>query len=254
MKRTRDLIGQRFGRLLVVDETKPLREHCGRYWECVCDCGKHIVKREKNLIQGNTRSCGCLFIETHQTHRTHGMSKTNIYRRWLGMKARCKRDSHYKDVNICPEWDDFLTFHSWAMNNGYSKDLTLDRIDPYGDYEPSNCRWVDMKTQSNNRRNNSYYTVDGVTHTLSEWVELYNYDIKTVLHRLQSGMSMKEALMKPINNSPKRVVWVETGQEYKSIRECSRDTGIDHTLISDCAKGKRENTHGYHFRFKGEIT
>lgn len=247
------LVGMRFRRLLVIRETEPLKKHKGRYWECRCDCGNYVIKNSKYLSQGDKQSCGCLNAEIRQKiNATHEMSNTDIYKRWKGMLKRCKYNKYYTDVEVCPEWNDFDNFYEWAMKNGYEKNLTIDRINPYGNYEPSNCRWVDMKVQSNNKRNNSYYTVDGETHTLTEWIEMYGLDIKTVLYRLKKGMSMKEALTEPLKNRPKKVIWIEGNKEYKSIRECAMDVGVSHTMVSGCMSGRFESVRGYHFKYAGD--
>lgn len=96
------------------------------------------------------------------------------------MKQRCcgynaKSYKHYggRGITVCEEWrNSFEAFYEWAMANGYSDSLTLDRIDVNGNYEPSNCRWATMKEQNNNKRNNRNITYKGETHTLAQWIEI----------------------------------------------------------------------------------
>ncbi len=241
-----DITGQRFGKLLVIKNSDYRTENKGSWWECKCDCGNTVIKSRRSLVEGHAMSCGC--VKTKRKLKTHGMTQTAIYQRWNGMKKRCRNDKHYKDVNICPEWNDFMNFYKWAMENGFSEDLTLDRIDPYGDYEPSNCRWVNMKVQSNNKRNNTYITIDEVKHTLQEWSEIRGIDVKTIIYRLKKGMSPKDAVMMSAKNQPVRVIWVETGMIFDSINECSREVGVSHTMVRSCLRGKAENVRGYHFK------
>ena len=95
-----------------------------------------------------------------KVRKNHGMSKTRLYNIWGLMKDRCinKKSSHYKwyggrNIKICDDWkNNFMSFYCWAIENGYSEHLTLDRINNDGDYCPDNCRWVDMKEQCKNRR------------------------------------------------------------------------------------------------------
>ena len=111
------------------------------------------------------------------------------------MKARCynrKSIEQYKNyggrgIIICDEWlgdNGFINFHNWAMQNGYSDDLTIDRIDVDGNYEPDNCRWVSRKIQSLNRRNTLFITYNGKTKPLIQWCEEYNMDYKCVWKRV----------------------------------------------------------------------
>ena len=164
MKRL-NLIGQCFGRLTVIEKGEETSSGQSM-WICKCECGKKTKPIfGANLTRGHTKSCGCLRTK-------HNKHNTRLYEVWRGMKKRCycTSDQAYKNyggrgISVCEEWrDNFQAFYGWAMANGYNPsakqgECTLDRIDVNGNYEPSNCRWVTMKVQQNNRRNNKKESV-----------------------------------------------------------------------------------------------
>jgi len=126
---------------------------------------------------------------------THGKSRTRLYRIWCHMKDRCccKDDIEFKSyggrgIKICNEWlNDFQTFYDWAMANGYSKDLSIDRKENNGNYEPSNCRWATQLQQANNTRQNVLITYNGQTQTMSQWARESNINLGTLCRRYHRG-------------------------------------------------------------------
>ena len=185
-----DLTGQKFGLLTVVGLADT--ETRKTYWVCRCDCGNMKTVRSDSLLCGAIKSCGCLKkkqdkVNLVKNHR-HKMSGTRIYLEWQGMKARCynKSDARYADwggrgITVCDQWkNSFEAFYEWAMENGYQKELSIDRIDNNGNYCPENCRWATQKEQSRNRRSNVNITIGNSTRTLTEWCEIFHVDYANV--------------------------------------------------------------------------
>ena len=173
MGRLIDLTGQRFGHITVLERATNHICAGGQHktaWICICDCGKEIVATSGNLRNGHHISCGCLAAERMSVigqNGTHRESRSRLYRVWSGMKNRClnPKATKYeiyggKGVKVCPEWlQSFENFRDWAMANGYTDNLTIDRIDGNGNYEPSNCRWTSYSEQNKNR--NKWYWSKG---------------------------------------------------------------------------------------------
>lgn len=206
-----DLTGQKFGRLTVIRRSGTI--HGQASWLCKCECGNEKIVRGYCLRNSETKSCGCLAAELASSRlKTHGKTKTRLFKIWSGMKERCYREYHKsypqyggRGIGICEEWrDDFSKFYEWAINNGYSDNLTIDRIDVDGDYEPSNCRWATAKEQGNNRSTNRLIAIDGRTQTLAEWALEYNIIPETIGRRLKRGMDAKSAVTMPLNQSTRR--------------------------------------------------
>lgn len=205
----KDISGQRFGRLVAIKPTD-VRKGKGTdvFWLCNCDCGNKTLARCTDLVSGHTKSCGCLLQEVYDNPATttHGMSKTRLYNTWCCMKARCenKNNTSYdiyggKGVSVCDEWrTDFLNFYNWAYENGYNDDLSIDRIDGDGNYEPNNCRWATAKEQANNICTNRMITVDGVEHTSSEWSDITGFKANTIRERLERGWTEYDAVNRPL--------------------------------------------------------
>lgn len=154
-----NLSGKVFGRLTVLRRAEPVNKRT--LWICKCKCGNEVIVEAYNLKTNHTQSCGCYQREsTSIANTTHGKRKTRLYRIWNDMKNRCYRKiyhafHHYggRGITICDEWlHDFQAFYDWAMANGYRDDLSIDRIDANGNYDPSNCRWVTMAEQNKNKR------------------------------------------------------------------------------------------------------
>ena len=189
-----DLTGQRFNHLLVLERVPNDKK---TIWKCQCDCGK-IVNVWAQSLKNGQKSCGCMTKQILSEYRTtHGGSHTKLFEIWRNMKDRCYREKHKsypqyggRGIKVCDEWkNDFSAFQKWAFENGYDENAefmkcTIDRIDVNGNYEPDNCRWVDMKTQCNNRTNSRKLTYNNETHTISEWSEITGLPFDVIHSRL----------------------------------------------------------------------
>lgn len=206
--RTEDLTGMRFGRLTVVSRAENIGNASS--WNCICDCKRTKVVRGYSIKNGDTKSCGCLHKEiVSETSKIHGNCR--LYRIWLGIKRRCEysKDVGYnlyggRGISVCKEWrDSYISFMDWALENGYKDNLTIDRIDVNGNYEPSNCRWATVAEQQNNRRDNVLITYNGETLTASEWSRKTGIKIETLTWRKRKGWSDKDCIETPVKTKTK---------------------------------------------------
>lgn len=203
MAKAIDLTGKRFGRLTVIERYNKKTPYV--LWRCKCDCGKESIVRAGSLIRGVSKSCGCLVAETNKKRSTkHGGYGTRLYRIWDDMKSRCRNPKaisypNYggKGISLCEEWNDFAVFREWAMTHGYKDKLTIDRIDINKNYEPNNCRWVDMVTQNNNKSSNFFITYDGRKMSLSMWAKELHISYNMLLKRIRRGWTFEKAINTP---------------------------------------------------------
>ncbi len=212
MKRI-NLISKKFGRLTVLYKVG-VKKNRDAQWFCACECGKTIVASQSNLIRAKTKSCGCLRDEmTRARTMTHGKSKTRLYNTWTHMRQRCEKprchdypDYGGRGISVCSEWtNSFEAFWDWAIDHGYDNNLSLDRIDVDGNYEPSNCRWATIATQNNNLRRNRKLTYNGVTRTMSEWAKHLGISYTTLKSRIvREHWAPDRALTEPVHKQSAR--------------------------------------------------
>ena len=154
-----DMTGQRFGLLTVLRPSEKRLHPRIKTWECICDCGKHHLVLGDSLRRGATRSCGCLRDRrAHETHTTHGLSYSRVYKIRSNMLARCYNPhatgyAYYggKGITVCAEWlRSPKAFYDWAMSHGYKPGLTIDRKNGAKNYTPSNCHWATRAEQMRN--------------------------------------------------------------------------------------------------------
>ena len=157
------LEGRRFGKLVVLSRAeRPAHFKQKRlYWLCQCDCGNTTIVSGSNLVTNGTVSCGCGRRESKA--KTHGFAShkkyDKLYHTWNGIKYRCynPKSKDFKNygqrgIRMCEEWlRDFMAFRNWALENGFAENLTIDRIEVDGNYEPSNCRWITVAEQNRNK-------------------------------------------------------------------------------------------------------
>lgn len=207
-----DRIGERFGRLIIVEEKEPKLykpRTYARIFLCKCDCGNMVVASYTNLKAGNVRSCGCLKKDCGKgilSNESQNQDKLRLHMIWKSMKNRCSANSgkHYKNyklrgISVCEEWkNDFNTFYEWAINNGYYPTLSIDRIDGTKGYSPDNCRWATAKMQANNIRTNVIITYNGESHTIPEWSQITNIPSYVIRNRRNYGWNVERILTTPV--------------------------------------------------------
>lgn len=203
-----DSAGKKYGRLTAI-RPNGKNKHGNVKWLCKCDCGNYTTVLGTKLRNGKTQSCGCLLREYNEAHcKKHPRRSDPLYAVWRAMRERCDNpnDPAYKNyggrgIALSDEWHDFTAFRSWAMNNGYERGLTLDRINNDGDYSASNCRWVTRVVNNNNKRNNTTWEYNGRTQTISQWAKEIGINQGTLWWRIRNWDDPKKILTSPVNKN-----------------------------------------------------
>lgn len=212
-----NLVGKRFGKLVVIERAENRQFPCGASvvcWKCRCDCGNIVTVCGSGLRNG-TKSCGCAKnkygVESH--FFKHGECQTRLYKTWEGMRKRCK--SKYgkdypqyagKGIKVCDEWNGengYENFKEWAYANGYDEskgglECSIDRIDNNKGYSPENCRWATAEEQANNRNTSRTLTYNGETHAIAEWARKLNAPYGRIQSRVYLGWTPREIIETPM--------------------------------------------------------
>lgn len=237
-----DLSGQRFNRWLVVR-----RSDRTRHWVCSCDCGTVRDVFVGNLRQGYSQSCGCLKDErTRIRNRTHGLSASREYKIWAGMKKRCYdpscksfEDYGKRGIAVCARWQgSFENFYA-DMGPRPSRRHSIERVNNDGPYSPDNCRWATQREQVNNTRRNHFIEWNGERLTLAQWAERAGIRPHALLHRLDRGWPLEQALRTgQLTDTTRRFHSTLTmSGETRCIAEWARITGIPDGTIRARIRG-----------------
>lgn len=262
-----NMIYKKFGKLTVLEELPERTKDNRKIYKCICECGNIVNAVGVRLRNGTTQSCGCLL---KYNGMTHGKSNTRIYKVYRGMLDRCYCKTHkdYKDygkrgIIVCQEWlDDFMNFYKWAMNHKYNDNLTIDRINVNGNYEPSNCRWVTNKEQQNNKRSSVYLTYQGKTQTMTQWSNELGINYGTIKSRKKYGWSDKECLFGK-NKSKQQIIYKydyitnKIIDSYDSIKSAADNNEITENGVRYQLKRNiffNDRGHGYYFGYSPKRT
>jgi len=199
-----NLLGQTFNRLTVVEEIGR-KQKSEVLWLCECECGEKAEATTNQLRAGKVQSCGCLRVDEgrkaglkalrHGHGKDTGRSPT--YNSWQSMKDRCLNQrracsEYYRDVSVCDRW---MAFENFLADMGERPEgKTLDRIDPFGNYEPENCRWATTSEQNKNTRTTVRVSVDGEEMTVSDLAEMSGLPYTTIHYRVHAGWSPDKIL------------------------------------------------------------
>ena len=244
-----DLINKKFGMLTVLRRVNDIEDVSGRKYiayECICECGRKKTTKAYSLIYGRCCSCGHHTSKPKEGSIMSNKTSKRLYSILSGMKSRCfsknnPNFNHYggRGITICQEWiDNFRSFEKWAIENGYRNDLTIDRIDVNGNYEPDNCRWITNKEQQNNKRNTVHIDFCGEDITLKELSNLTGIDRNTLYSRYSKGIKDEKILCR-LQRKKKEVhrkerepgMLVTVGDRTLSICQWSKETGISRSTL-----------------------
>jgi|APSaa5957512622_1039677.scaffolds.fasta_scaffold39786_2 hypothetical protein len=202
-------IGQRFRRLEVISDSyiREVGTNRTRSVTCVCDCGEKRDISIYSLINGKSKSCGCLQKELLSKRIIkHGMTHTRDYNGWMIMKARCSNHDHPRfksyggrGIKVCDRW--LESFENFYEDVGKKPEgMSLERIDNNGNYEPSNCKWATNTEQANNRRTNIFLTYKGKKKSIKQWSLDFGIDYLVIYKRVARGWSVEDAIHQPLGS------------------------------------------------------
>jgi hypothetical protein len=208
MGKIRDITGMKFNKLTALCIVGKYSDGSS-LWKCECQCGGEAITIAGRLIKGLKRDCGCdRFERRSNISKTHGLSKTRFYKAWVGMKERCYKPNHIshknyydKGIKVCDRWLESFENFLADMKEGYTDELTLDRIDNSKGYNKDNCRWATYIEQTNNVSTNRIIDIDGIKDTLANTCRRYNIGYDIVLCRLVLGWEIDRAFKTPKLNS-----------------------------------------------------
>lgn len=267
-------VGSRFGRLVINDMRRdysnPDSKRQTLYAYCECDCGNVRRVNWYALKSGQTVSCGCRMREAAAENRAASAvlserngtringKATRLYRIYRGIKTRLYNPNvqeypRYggRGLDMCGEWrNDFQSFRKWALRNGYSDLLTIERVDNKKGYYPSNCIWATPKEQGKNTKKTVYVEYNGKREKLLDLTERFGLSHNLVWERIHKlGMSVEEAIARPprIKNLP--VYQYSLGgiylKKHASIKEAASITGVNPSNIRACVSGANKSAGGY---------
>lgn len=219
-----DYVGKKINLLNVIENTGRSDKKRGKIYLCKCDCG-NFVEVPAAYLKKNKYSCGCI----RRPRKDKGIKRsqikrngTRLYRIWKSMRTRCNNPNHEyysnyggRGISVCTEWNDFLKFRKWSLENGYSDDLSIDRIDNDDNYSPNNCRWSTRKEQNNNQRSNLLLTYRGETKTAAQWADDLGLTRATIYHRIERGWNDKRIIETPMRVIRNSKTW--EGQFKKTV-------------------------------------
>ena len=199
MSKKENLIGQKFGRLTVIDFAEPYvwKNKNFSQFKCMCDCGNEIVIRASKLKNGHTKSCGCFHKEQlSKRNKKHGLSDSTEYKTWSHIRDRCynknNKDYRYyggRGIKACDRWLGEKGFENFLADMGKkpSPKHSIDRIDNNRDYTPENCRWATLLEQANNKNWNVFLTYNNKTQTIAQWARELNVHVELLYGRKKLG-------------------------------------------------------------------
>ncbi len=230
-----DRTGEKYGRLTVVSRAPNKSEKdTNARWNCKCDCGKEgVIAYGQDLSRGKFKSCGCLNAERI---KTHGASRSPMYRVWQQMFQRCENPNNesYKNygergIYVDDAWRDFETFR--ADMGMPAKGMTIERKDNNGPYSKSNCIWAPMKAQQNNKRSNVTLSYQGETLTLSQWAERIGVNYTTLRGRMKMGWTAEEIISPHVVSNDIRAKQYEAFGQSKTLTEWCQEYGVGREAV-----------------------